>query len=99
MQYDPPREQLRPMQRCEQHWSSVEHALPAVRQVVLSGSQVVPLHFALQQEPPPPSLEQLWPSDVHCVAQKPLAPQFKEQQSVGAEQGVPGPEHLTTVEP
>jgi hypothetical protein len=28
-----------------------------------------------------------------------LAPQFNEQQSVGAVQGVPWPEHLTTVEP
>src|SRR5262245_24201024 len=42
MQYEPPSEQVPPLQRCEQHWSLVEHWLPAVLHVGFSGVHVVP---------------------------------------------------------
>jgi hypothetical protein len=60
---------------------------------------VVPLHAPLQHVALPASFEQAWPSDVHCAAaQKPFAPQLSEQQSVGAEQGVPCAKHWVTLE-
>jgi hypothetical protein len=69
--------------------------LPAVLQLLLSGWQV-PLHTPLQQSP---FAEQVFPSDVQAVAaQNPLAPHCKEQQSVGAAQGVPCEAHLPTTE-
>jgi hypothetical protein len=99
MQYDPPSEQWPPLQRCEQHWSSAEHSLPAVRHAGLSGAQVAPPHLPLQQLALPPS-EQPCPSDTHWAEpQKPLAPQLSEQQSVGAKHGVPSAKHLPTDDP
>jgi hypothetical protein len=98
MQYEPPSAQCPPVQRCEQHWSFVEHVLPAVRQVTLSGTHVVPLHVPLQHVAEPASFEQLCPSETHwAAAQKPLA-QLSEQQSVGALHCVPCAEHRPTTE-
>jgi hypothetical protein len=60
----------------------------------------VPSHCALQHAVVPASFEQLCPSEMQGVAaQNPFAPQFKEQQSVGAAHGVPCVKHLLTTEP
>jgi hypothetical protein len=79
----------------------VEHSLPAVLQDPFNGVQVVPPHLPLQQVAPPPLSEvQPLPSEMHCAAlQKPFAPQLSEQQSVGAEHGIPSAKHFPTVEP
>jgi hypothetical protein len=74
--------------------------LPAVLQLELSAWQVVPLHLPLQHAALPASLEQLAPSERHCAdAQKPLAPQLSEQQSVGEPHGVPCTRHLVMLNP
>jgi hypothetical protein len=66
---------------------------------VLSGVHVVPLHFPLQHAGLPASFEQAAPSEMQAAAaQKPLAPQLSEQQSVGAEHGVPCAKHFPTTE-
>src|SRR5439155_1407399 len=100
MQYEPPREQWPPLQRCEQHWSFIVHSLPAVLHDPLSGVHVAPPHLPPQQlAPPAASAPQLLPSEMHCAAaQNPFAPQVSEQQSVGAVHGVPSTRHLPTTE-
>jgi hypothetical protein len=92
MQKDDPSWHLPLVQRLEQHSVSFAHALPAVRQAVLSGAQVPPVHVPLQHfEPTVHAL----PSEMHAFAAAHLpALHWRLQQSVETVQFPPEPTHV-----